>query len=235
MYYGKKRKNEVKEFILKNLFVLGMVSLFSSVIIGYFATLSVRMKNFTVDRTFYFLSVKVQAETAAVVAKSEYSDGGAGYTFVHDGQDYVALAGYNTEREAQIVSDSLKTRGRETEIVSLTVDTFYFTDRKEVEAFEGVYGFVHTVLQCIDLLYETANELDEGGFTQEEARRVLKEICGVIAQAGEGGVTRVTELTRASVNKCTEIVNGVIYAKDVRYTQLLLSEGIYDLQELFEL
>lgn len=235
MYYGEERRNGVKEFVLKNLLILGMVSLFSAIVVGYFAAISVRMKNFTVDRTFYFLSVKVEAETAAVVAKSEYSDGGAGYTFTYNGVNFVGLASYNSEREAQVVSDGLKKRGRDTEIVALAVDTFYFTDRREVESYEGTYGFVNTALQCIDLLYATANGLDGGEFTQEEARRVMKEISAVLSQAGEKSVAAVEKLTCAGLKKCAEITDGVIYAKDVRCLQMQLSEGIYNLQKVFAL
>lgn len=235
MYGNYNSGKNIKDFILKNVLIAGMVCLFSTVIVGYFAALSARMKNFTVNRTFYFLSVKAAAETAAVLAQSEYTDGGAGYTFQYGGEYYVGLAAYNTEREARLVQDTLKNRGRDTQIVSLTVDTFYFTDRKEIEAYENTHGFVTTVLQCVDLLYAAANGLDEGAFTQSEARGVLKEISGVISRAGEGGVADVAALSRAGVEKCAEITDGVIYAKDVRYLQLQLSEGVYNLQKVFAL
>ena len=235
MYNGEGQGKGVKEFLLKNVFILGMVSLFSAVVVGYFAAISARTKDFTVDRTFYFLAVKAEAETAAVVSKSEYSYGGAGYTFTYDGVNYVGLASYNSESEARIIKEGLKNRGKETEIVELTVDTFYFTDRREVEKYEETCGFVNTALQCADLLYATANGLDSGELTQEEARRVIEEIRAVFSQAGEKGCAAVAEMTDAGEKKCAGIVSGVIYAKDVRCLQMQISEGIYNLQKVFAL
>lgn len=226
---------EFKEYCVKSLFVLGMVTLVSAFIIGYFAAMSVRMKHFTVDRTFYFLSVRADPGTVSVAAKSEYSEGGAGYTFTSGKNNYVALAGYNDEREATIVRDNLKAKGKECEIVPLKVDSFYFTDKKEVAVYEETRGFVNTLLSCVDLAYETANRLEEGRFTQKEAGRVLGEIGGVLEGAEATNVPAAAKLAREGSEKCDEITEDIIYAKEVRYLQLMLSEGIYDLQKLFVL
>ncbi len=223
-----------KKLFQQILFILGMGGMFIAVICLYSVAFALRTEEFTVNRTVYFLVLPAEESTSSVVAQDIYVSGGAGYVFSHKATQYVALAAYNDEWAARNVQGTLEKKGKETKILPLYIDTFYFKSKKEKENKGAIEGGVNTLLQCADLLYTTANGLETTRFTQGEARQIVSELQSVFNALKANAVAQTEVLLNYAVKKCREITSGIIYAKDVRYLQLLLLEGVYALQEAFD-
>lgn len=222
-----------KIFITELLLVAGMGAFFFVVIASFFVGMACRAEEVKIGRTFYFLVLPADEQTATVWAQNVYVNGGAGYSFLHDGTYYVALASYRTENEANNVRASLKQKGRQTKILPLTVDSFYFTTRAQKEEKQNIEDCVNTLLQCVDLLYNTANGVDTAQYTQEDSRAIVAELKTVLGALREKDTLRTEEILVSAINQCRGIISGTVYAKDIRYLQLFLSEKIYDLQKIY--
>lgn len=229
---GMKSDLYIRKKLRRSLLSLGMGAMFLTFSLFFVGMMGMKTKKFTIDRTFYFLCEQSKKESISVSVQTNYLDGGAGYALTREDKNYVVLAAYNDLADAQKVAENLKVQ---TEVLPLELDTFYFTTAAQREVFSRVQGCVNTLLQCSDLLYKTANRLTMSEFTQREGRSIVQEIDLVLG----GLLGEATEQTRnnlqAQKDKCKEILSDVIYAKDLRYLQLMMIEGIYDLQQEFSL
>ncbi len=231
-YYSPPKQS--KNFFKKVLFFLGMGGVFIAVIGVYLVSFVFRTEEFKVERTVYFLVLPAEEATSSVVVQDIYVSGGAGYVFSHKATQYVALAAYNNEWAAKNVQGTLEKKGKQTQILPLEIDTFYFKSKKEKEIKGAVEGCINTLLQCADLLYTTANGLETTRFTQGEARQIITELQSVFNGLKTTAAPQTEDLLNFASKKCREITSGIIYAKDVRYLQLFLLEGVYGLQETFD-
>ncbi len=212
---------------------LGMGGVCLLFIVGVALSFLIAPKSYKVDTTFYFLVLPVEDKTVSAWSQNVYVSGGAGYVFTHEKQDYVALASYPTQAVAEGVQGTLQEKGQEVLILPLTLNALYFVGRENVEAQASVEGTVTTLLGCTQLLYNTANGVDSGQYTQNEARAVIDELKRVLVGLQSEGLAAFDNLLGGAVKECTAMTSGIIYAKDIRYLQLSLSHGLYSLQEVF--
>ncbi|MBQ9081774.1 MAG: hypothetical protein IJY26_03985 [Clostridia bacterium] len=226
--------NNGKKFFLEIAFMFGVGAIFIAVIAVSFATFFIGVEEFSVNRTFYFLVLDAKEETVDVLSQDAYVGGGAGYAFTYKSAHYVALASYPSETQAKTVQDTLEKKGTQTKILPLELNTLYFTTKAQRENKAQIEGCVNTLLQCITLLYNTANGVDTVQYTQREARAIINELQAVFKELRQNSPPQTESLLGGAERKCREITVGIVYAKDIRYLQLFLSEGLYNLQTVFD-
>ncbi len=214
-------------------FITGMGILFILVIVVGAVSCAAGAESYVVDKTFYFLVLSVGEEDASDRAQDVYVNGGAGYVFSLEGAEYVGIASYADEASAAGVRDALAEKGKQTEILPLTVDTFWFSTRGQRAVRAQVEGCVNTLLQCITLLYNAANGLDSGEYTQREVRAAVTELRTVLNGLLRDAAAETKELLRGAARQCLGMMSSAVYAKDLRYLQLYLSEGICSWQNIF--
>ena len=225
-----------KDSGLKVTLYAGFIGIFCCFFVGYFSVFCKRTKTFDLNRTYYLLcesSAEDRVETTAGIA---YLSGAAGYVFTLSGQEKVALAAYTNGADAEIVAAIQATKGKETQIVEVTLGTFYFTDREQASVFEEVRGEIVTLIACADAILTIANGLENGKYTQEEGKRLVQDVEGVLCSLAEENTTELTaELLQEGKEKCSETKSGILYAKDLRYLQLMLIEGVYRWTKIFSI
>ena len=90
---------------------------------------------------------------------------------------------------------------------------------------------------CAHLLYDAANKLERGEASQEEARAYLRGAAAALdglAQENESAVFALwnAELRSAS-RRLKEYAEGILYAKDLRYSQVALAFLILEIPSYF--
>lgn len=188
----------------------------------------------TFDEEYYFLVRDCESATAAAVAGQAYFSGGAGYLIEDD--TAVVLACYYKESSANQVRENLETKGVETRILTLVPADLVLSG--EIAAYKARIGAnAETADSCARLLYDTANGLERTELSQEEARAALrgivKSLKGLCMENGEAHFEQWNNLLRASARRGTEIAEGIIFAKDIRYMQVELCLAVVDIGNYF--
>ena len=115
----------------------------------------------------------------------------------------------------------------------------YFKKRSEKQNAEKIAGCFRTMGSCIRHLYDIANSAETGEYTQQALKRSLSAVRGVLSRLAEenrGGVfTEISACASQSALKLSEIVRGTVYAKDIRYLQISLSDSYLTLAEEFSI
>ncbi len=167
-------------------------------------------------------------------AGETYLAGGAGYLYQGEENPVIVLAAYPTEQEAQSVYTSLQD-GFDAEITFLQGDAFtlYGSASQDAQQILANYG---TAESCIALFYDVANGLERGTLSQGEARAAIQGGVRALKGLREGNGGRFSawnEQLAECERKGTEIVSGIIFAKDVRYLQVQLCVAMLGGEENF--
>ena len=182
--------------------------------------------------SYYFVVQDCEEATSAAVVGQVYYSGGAGYYMEQKGERAVAIACYYKESSANQIKERLALRGIETKILKLSPSEFDSSAAKE-----KVISNAETLDACARLLYDTANGLERTSLTQEEGRSavrgVVQSLKGLCTQNGEGAFARWNAQLRSAVKKGTEIAEGIVFAKDLRYLQVELCLDIVNMGEYF--
>lgn len=177
----------------------------------------------SLEREYYLLVRDCEDATASAVAGQVYLAGGAGY-LLGEG-NAVVLSGYFRVEDAERVQSSMAEKGVETRI--LTVKTRDFTLKGEDAAQErAVVSNAVTVETCARILYDAANGLERSSLSQEEGRAAVKGVVKSLKGlriGNEGGLyDEWNAFLMAAERRGTEIAEGIVFAKDLRYLQVEL-------------
>lgn len=190
----------------------------------------------TFPQTYYFLVRECEDTTAAAVAGQVYLSGGAGYLIETSGAQSVVLACYFKETSAQSVQRTMREKGIETDILTLSPPDLALNG-KLASYRSRISANAQTADTCARLLYDTANGLERTDVTQEEARAavrgVVKSLKGLCVENGEGPFARWNAALSEAARKGTEIAEGILFAKDVRYMQVQLCYSVANIANYF--
>ncbi len=189
------------------------------------------------SQSFYFLVS--EEENVAATAHSIALDGGAGYIMRRSGREYAVLACYFTEPAARAVQNTLSVRDISSRILEESGGTLYLTTNSEKRNAEKLKGCFHTLGDCISLLYDLATAAETGGYTQQELKRLLADVGGVLSRLSEenreGIFTGISACAATASAKVAQIRRDIVYSKDIRYIQVWLSDQYLRLAEDFSI
>ena len=190
-----------------------------------------------VSETFYFLVS--EEENVPASAWDAYLGGGAGYVMSRGKTEYAVLSCYFNETDARTVKNNLGNKKISAAVLEESGGMLYFKKRSEKQNAEKIAGCFRTMGSCIRLLYDIANSAETGEYTQQALKRSLSAVRGVLSRLAEenrGGVfTKISACASRSALKLSEIVRGTVYAKDIRYLQVSLSDSYLTLAEEFSI
>ena len=186
------------------------------------------------ERDYYFLVKDCEETSVSAVAGAIYSSGGAGYYLSND--NAVAIACYFKEASAQSVKRNLEEKGTQTRLIVRSSSDLVLRGRKSGYK-EQIQSNLETVDHLAHILYDTANGLERSELTQREAKAALSGVVsslkGLIA-GNEGGVFALWNVElKAAQRRGTEISDGLLFAKDLRYLQTMLCDKTVHLTNYF--
>lgn len=186
------------------------------------------------EKTYYFLARECTEASASSVAGQVYSSGGAGYYMQEGSKGYVVLACYGEKTDAEKVLRTLTEKGEEVCVLERAFSQTYLYADGLFRA--KVASNLKTVESCAQLLYDTANGLERFALSQEQARLavggVAKALNGLMAEEDVRFFAWQQSLHLA-LKRANEIREGILFAKDVRYLQVMLCEQIVNGETFF--
>ncbi|MBQ8319572.1 MAG: hypothetical protein IJX81_01715 [Clostridia bacterium] len=193
-------------------------ALFGCVLVVAFACiLSARVslsETRTFVRSFHFLVIETEHVEAAAGTSSLL--GGAGH--VMSTGEGVALGVYFALSSAEAAAANAKKEYPEVKVVSQGIRKFLFSGKRERGNADKIIAAFSTLYEYLHLIYDESVRLERGG-TQESSRRLLSGIAKQLAFLGEenGEVEQTLAKTcRAASGELSELIEGTIYAKDLR-------------------
>lgn len=186
----------------------------------------------TIEHTYYFLVRDCEETTSAAVAGQSYVSGGAGYLW----GDNVVLACYYTRSDAERISLIMEEKGIETNILTQNPATFSLHGTAAEQA-AHIKANAETADTCARMFYDCANGLERGTMSQEEARAAVRGAAKSLKGLREGNTGTVyntwnAELYRAE-HRAEELASGILFAKDLRYSQVQLLMSVLSIEDCF--
>lgn len=205
--------------------ILGVFAFTVCLFVGLFYFYGRDTSTVSLQKEYYFLVRDCEDTTASAVAGQVYLAGGAGYLLEEAGSSAVVLSCYFRETDAERVQNMMAEKGIETRLVALKTEDFSLG--KEATKFrERIKGNAETVETCAKILYETANDLERAAMTQNEARAAVRGVVTSLKGLRQGNSDEVFALWNARLKegerRGTEIAEGIIYCKDLRYLEVEL-------------
>ncbi len=186
------------------------------------------------QRNYYFLVKDCEETTVTVVSGDIYSAGGAGYFL--EGDNAVAIACYFKESSAESVRKSLEEKGTETRLVVRSPEDLVLRGSKSAYKAQ-IEGNLETVDGFAHILYDTANGLERSELSQKEAKAALSGVVSSLRGLIAGNEGEVFALWNAGLKeaerKGSELVGGLLFAKDLRYLQTMLCDKAINLTNYF--
>lgn len=190
-----------------------------------------------VSETFYFLVS--EEENVPASAWDAYLGGGGGYVMSRGKTEYAVLSCYFNETDARTVKNNLGNKKISAAVLEESGGMLYFKKRSEKQNAEKIAGCFRTMGSCIRLLYDIANSAETGEYTQQAAQAFAfgRERRSFPSRGREPrrrlyGDFRLRLPVRFELS---EIVRGIVYAKDIRYLQVSLSDSYLTLAEEFSI
>lgn len=215
--------------------VIGVFLLTVSLFIGVFFWYGRAYAPLSLEKEYYFLVKDCEDATASAVAGQVYLRGGAGYLLETDGKSAVVLACYFHLSDAERVRSSMSEKDVETRILTLKTKDFSL-DGGAAGKKNAVCSNVETAETCARILYNAANGLERAEMTQEEARAAVRGAVGSLKGLRIGNGDSF-ELWNAKLASCerrgTEIAEGILFSKDLRYLQVEICLAIVNADEYF--
>lgn len=188
----------------------------------------------SIDKEYYFLVKDCEETSVSAVAGDVYLSGGAGYYL--EGQNSVAIACYFREASAANVKESLGEKGRDVRVFVRKPKDLTLSGRAVSER-ERILANVETADSLARLLFDTANGLERGTLSQEEARSALvgavSSLGGLVTENGSGVFALWNTALQEARRRGVEIAEGLLFQKDIRYIQTLLCDRIINIADYF--
>ena len=177
------------------------------------------------DKDYYFLVRDCEKATVTAVAGDVYASGGAGYFLEND--NAVAIACYFKEASARSVKKNLEAGGTETRLIVRSPADLILRGRKSGYK-ERIEANLETVDTLAHILYDTANGLERSELKQNEAKASLAGVVSSLKGLIQENDGEIFSLWNAALKEAerrgTEISEGLLFAKDVRYLQTMLCD-----------
>ena len=189
------------------------------------------VKAVDINANFYFLAVTdPHVEVGAEFAKLQ---GGAGYVLRRNNFDYAILSVYLNEKEAIAIQNNLQ---KNTLLLEITAPNLYFkgNQKKKSHIYEGALKTFYTKLVVLN---EYIKKLDKG-MTQENCKRLLARLERMYEYGAEEYKTAYSEyaeICRVSAKELSNVRQGIVYVKDLRYLLCEQAEKYITLCERFSL
>ncbi len=188
------------------------------------------------EREYYFLVRECEDTTASAVSGQVYLSGGAGYLLETNGRSCVVLAGYFRLEDAERVKSTMAEKEIFADVLVLRSEDF-FLEGDAAEEKNRVEGNLKTAETCARVLYDAANGLERTSLTQEEAKSAVRGVSKSLKGLREGNASELfsrwnAELVAAE-RRCTEICEGILFAKDLRYLQVQLLMAVVNADGYF--
>lgn len=188
------------------------------------------------SRTFYFLVSEEMGADAA--AEAGALGGGAGYVMEREGREYAVLSCYFSLSDAQSVQDRLSDADVAVAVRAEEGGKLYLTGFSEKKNAERLKGCFSTLGSCIRILYELSAAADEG-MPQETLKDILGDVGGVLSRLAKENPDGIfSDLSACAASASEEIgrmSEGIVFAKDLRYMQVRLSDDYLRLADKFSL
>lgn len=218
-------KQKISPFLVS---VAAVIAVTAAVIILSTAC-SGRKIDFKTSFFFVCYAIHDNAVSAGSVSDAVSSYGGAGYVLEYRDEFYVTVACYYKKSDADAVCSGLKGRRLDCEVLEISTDGY------ALSAFGGnsdLYcGNLNTLLTLSTLAYGCANELDTGGYSQNDARNVISDI-----EKGLKGLLSANPDNCFSLHLkrliacCGEAKSGYIYSKNLRKLQIAIADVIINVK-----
>lgn len=220
----------------KFLAVLAVFILCVSLFVGVFWWNGREYAGVSLSQTYYFLVRDCEDTTASAVAGEVYFSGGAGYLLETGGKNSVVLACYFSQVTAESVRRTVTEKGVEARVLALSPERFSLNGKSAAQA-RRIEMNAETADTCAHILYDTANALERTEYSQEEARAavrgVVKALKGLRIGNGEKGYSEWNAALASAERKGTEIAEGIVFAKDLRYLQTQLCFSVVNIADYF--
>ena len=211
-----------------------LLALWILAVFVYAAYLS-QVKTVWIRKSFYFLvseTEHIQASTHEIRL-----DGGAGYILQIEDKEYVAFSVYFDGEDGRSVQASMIENGENTTLLEVHLDKLYFKSCKEKKNSPLYQGALDCLYGCMEVLGLEIDRLD-GGATQQSSFRtlgILLKQLRYLAMEYQTSYTACANLCESAVGQLSEILNGTVYTKDLRYLLCDLSSGYIRLSSAFSL
>ena len=185
-----------------------------------------------VSQNYYFLvaeSTHVEASTHQIILS-----GGAGYLLDTGDREYVTVASYLTNSEAENVQKSLT---EDTKIISLKLNNLYFKTRKQKRNAKKIKAAFLCFADCIEVLYQEISRLEKGG-TQESCKRILetlKKQIDYLAKEYKDVFVSYGNLCDKTVKELDVLIQNTVFVSDLRRLQCDMCYSLVRLQEEYSL
>ena len=233
---GAYRKHEIRRSAATFLAVVAVFLLTVGLFVGVFAWYGRDYARIGGEREYYFLVRDCEDTTAAAVAGQVYYAGGAGLRLERAGENCVVLACYFRITDAERVCGAMKEKGTDARILPLSGSDFVLEGQNAAQK-SRVEGNLETAETCARILYDAANGLERGDLSQEEARAAVrgaaKALKGTCESNPAGIFDRWNAQLTAEARRGTELADGILYAKDLRYLQAEILLSIVDADRYF--
>lgn len=190
----------------------------------------------SLDTTYYFLVRDCEDTTASAVSGQVYLSGGAGYLLEVGAESTVVLACYFQETDAEYVQAVMTEKGVETRVLALTAKDFTLNGNAAAEQ-SRIASNAQTADTCARILYDTANGLERTDVSQEEARSALRGVVrslkGLQTENTASLYTAWNAALYQAAKRGTELSEGILFAKDLRYLQVELCLMVVGAGEYF--
>lgn len=187
------------------------------------------------SQEYWLLVRECEETTASAIVGESYVLGGAGNLIEVNGARVVALACYYTEQEANTVQRSMDAKGVVTQIIPLAPADLELRG-DSVSAENRILANTATVDECARILYDTANGLERTECSQEEARAALKGVLSSLKGLQEGNgefFSRWNSALEGVRRRGMETVQGILFARDLRYLQVQLCITVTNVKNYF--
>lgn len=177
---------------------------------------------------FCFVCYKTQddAFSASSISSAVQSFGGAGYVISYGGKYYITFACYYGEEQAQSVCAALRDSGLDCEVLKVEVDGYDISEKNSGLAREYC-GYLSTLCQLADVLYNTANALDSGAVGQEAAKGIISDAkLSLQGLYKNPALSSFAEEMEYILSEFSEVCAGYVYARDVRALQIALCDSV---------
>ncbi len=190
----------------------------------------------SLNKTYYFLVRDCEDTTASAIAGQVYFLGGAGYLLEYNGEHAVVLACYFKQTDAEYVLQVIADKGVETRILILKTEDFSLGGRKAAQK-SKITANIETTDTSAEILYETANDLERADISQEQARAAVRSVVtslrGLRTENTESMFQSWNLALSSAEKRGTEISEGILFAKDLRYMQTQLCMMIVKAKDYF--
>ncbi len=206
--FFKNRMIAVALFATATLFTLGCV---------FYSWSFYQMEVYNVSKSFYFLvvdEVHIQASTAEI----QY-DGGAGFLLDYDDKEYLALAVYMKNSEAEQAKLAVANKYTNAKIVRLSSGNLYIKHKAQKNQVHKLIGALESTYGNMQVLNGEITRLANGA-TQSSSKRVLSHIADnlrYLEQENKEHFPAFSSVCAQTLQNLEEYTKDIVYAQNLRF------------------